>query len=178
MSPDHRSSTPPPAMAAVCGLFCSACAFYIGTHEDPSRLERLATAFGVEADLLRCDGCRSDRRLFYCANCHMFGCAAQRGYSFCGECPDNPCAELREFVAALPHRADIPRTLARIAEIGGNAWVAEATDRHSCPDCGTINSAYDLTCRACGRDPSSPYVAEHREIVVAQLRKMEPTEHS
>ena len=33
-----------PVMAAVCGLFCSACTFYIGTHEDPARLAVLAVA--------------------------------------------------------------------------------------------------------------------------------------
>ena len=158
-----------PVTAAVCGLFCSACTFYIGTYEDPARLTRLAAAFGMSEEKLRCDGCRSDRRLFYCQNCHMFGCAADKGYSFCGECPDCPCPPLEEFVAKRPHRADIYRDLALIAKIGGEAWVAEATERHSCPDCGTLNSAYDLVCRRCGRDPSSPYVEEHRDIIVARL---------
>ncbi len=64
-----------------------------------------------------------------------------------------------------------PRDLARIAEIGGRTWLVEATIRHACPDCGTLNSAYDLTCRACGRDPSSPYVAEHRELILAGMRR-------
>lgn len=161
----------PPVMAAACGLFCSACTFYIGTHEDPARLDRLAAGFGVSKDVLVCDGCRSERRLFYCATCHMIRCATERGYSFCGECPECPCKELDEFIEARPHRADIRRDLKRIAEIGGKAWITEATARHSCPDCATINSAYDLTCRACGRDPSSPYVQEHRNIIIARMRE-------
>jgi hypothetical protein len=170
-SPNDGPITQPSVVAAVCGLFCSACTFYIGTHEDPARLTRLAAAFGTEPERLQCDGCRSERRLFYCANCHMAKCAAERGYSYCGECPESPCPELREFVAERPHRADIPRDLARIAEIGGDAWVVEATRRHSCPDCGTLNSAYDLVCRTCGRDPSSPYVEEHRELTVAMMQR-------
>jgi hypothetical protein len=159
----------PPVIAAVCGLFCSACTFYIGTQEDPARLDRAAAAFGVARDVLLCDGCRSERRLFYCQTCHMHRCAAERGHSFCGECPDCPCPELEAFIAERPHRADIRKDLARIAEIGGDAWTAEVIERYSCPDCGTINSAYDLTCRTCGRDPSNPYVAEHREIIVARM---------
>jgi hypothetical protein len=164
-----RSQPPSPMTAAVCGLFCPACSLYIGTREDPGRLDRLAARFGVSRDEVLCDGCRSERRLSYCAGCHMFRCAAERGYTFCGECPDCPCPDLREFVSERPHRADVYRNLARIAEIGGEAWMAEATERHSCPACGTINSAYDLVCRDCGRDPSSLYVEEHRDIIVARM---------
>lgn len=168
-STDEGATGHPPIEAAVCGLFCSACTFYIGTHEDPTRLTRLAAALRMSEEMLRCDGCRSERRLFYCKNCHMFGCAAERGYSYCGECPDYPCPELDAFVAERPHRADIYQDLARIAEIGGEAWMGEATERHSCPDCGTLNSAYDIACRNCGRDPSSPYVEEHRAAIVAKM---------
>jgi hypothetical protein len=160
-----------PTIAAVCGLFCSACTFYIGTHEDPARLEYMASRFGMPAEKLQCDGCRSERRLFYCSDCHMSTCANERGLAFCGECSDYPCETLQVFVAERPHRADIYRDLPRIAEIGGEAWVAEVTVRYSCPDCGTLNSAYDLVCRSCGRDPSNAYVAAHREVIEARLRE-------
>ena len=170
MNADGREKTSEaPIIAAVCGLFCSACTFYIGTHEDPQRLEILAARFGVSEEKLRCDGCRSDRRLFYCSDCHMFACAAGRDLEYCGECPDCPCPELEAFVAERPHRADIYRDLTRIAEIGGEAWITEATLRYTCPDCGTLNSAYDIACRKCGRDPSTPYVEEHRDEIVARL---------
>jgi predicted RNA-binding Zn-ribbon protein involved in translation (DUF1610 family) len=169
-SQQESTDGPQPLTAAVCGLFCSACTFYIGTHEDPKRLTLLATRMGVSEERLRCDGCRSDRRLFYCSNCHMFACAQERGLAFCGECPDSPCPELQAFVAERPHRADIYQDLTRIAEIGGDAWIAEATVRYTCPDCGTLNSAYDLKCRKCGRDPSNAYVAAHRGEIVAHLQ--------
>jgi hypothetical protein len=161
----------PPVKAAVCGLFCSACTVYIGTHEDPVRLRRLATGFGVSEDAIRCDGCRGERRLFYCRDCFMTRCATERGYAFCGECPECPCPELEDFIAERPHRADIRRNLARIAEVGGDVWMAEAAARHTCPECGTLNSAYDLKCRNCGRDPSCAYVEEHRTIIIARLRQ-------
>ncbi len=99
-----QSAAPqPPVLAAVCGLFCSACTFYIGTHEDPARLERLAAWARRRAQKTSvCDGCRSERRLFYCNNCHMFACALERGYASCGECPECPCPELRGFHRGAP----------------------------------------------------------------------------
>jgi hypothetical protein len=159
-----------PVVAAVCGLLCSACSLYIATHEDRARLELLAARFGVTPEEAQCDGCRGDRRIDYCADCHMFRCATERGHRYCAECPQCPCPELEAFIAERPHRADIRRDLARIAVIGGDAWIAEAAMRHSCPDCGTLNSAYDLICRKCGRDPSSPYVEEHRAIIIERLQ--------
>jgi hypothetical protein len=170
-SPSDNTPTPPVLMTAVCGLFCSACAAYIGTHEDPARLERLGASFGVSAEDMLCDGCRTERRLFYCRDCFMDRCAAERGYSSCGECPDCPCPELEAFIEERPHRADIRRDLARVAEIGVDAWASETVGRYSCPDCGTVNSAYDLQCRKCGRDPSCAYVEEHRAVIIAQLGK-------
>ncbi len=160
-----------PVGAAICGLFCPACTFYIGTHEDPARLQVLATRFGTTLDRLYCDGCRSERRLFYCATCHMSACAAERGLDFCGECQEYPCRQLQAFIVERPHRADIPKDQVRIAEIGGEAWVGEVTVRYACPDCGTLNSAYDLTCRKCGRAPSNQYVAEHGEEIVARMKQ-------
>ena len=167
----ETEATRPSAMASVCGIFCSACSFYIATHEDPARLDKLASSFGVSREAVRCDGCRGGHRIDYCANCHMFQCATERGYQFCAECPECPCAELETFMAERPHRADIRRDLVRIAEIGPEAWLVEATERHSCPDCGTLNSSYDLACRTCGRDPSSPFVQEHRALIITRLRQ-------
>ena len=33
--------------AAVCGLFCTSCSIYIGTKEDPERLESMAKNFNI-----------------------------------------------------------------------------------------------------------------------------------
>jgi predicted RNA-binding Zn-ribbon protein involved in translation (DUF1610 family) len=169
--PQRGATDPQPLFAAVCGLFCPACTFYIASHEDPARLAYLARRFGVGEDEIRCDGCRSHRRPGYCDQCFMFACAHERGFTTCGECPELPCPPLQTFIAERPHRADISRDLVRIAEIGTKAWMVEAAVRHTCPDCGTLNSAYDLTCRMCGRDPSSPFVAEHRAAIAASLNR-------
>ena len=121
-----------------------------------------------------CDGCRSERRTPYCQACTLFACAEQRGHTFCQECDEYPCPALEEFRRARPHRIEIYDNLDRIADVGAQAWLDEARDRHRCPVCGTINSAYDLTCRTCGHDPGSAYAAAHHQAIVERLRQLEP----
>jgi hypothetical protein len=161
-----------PVTAAVCGLYCDACSLFIGTHEDPQRLAPIAARFGVSLEDACCDGCRAERRNPYCRSCSLFACAAKRGLDFCGECSDFPCADLESFGRERPHRAEIMEYLRRIGEIGAEAWLSEVRDRYTCPSCGTLNSAYDLRCRACGHEPASAYVAEHREAIVEQLKRL------
>jgi hypothetical protein len=164
--------TAAPTLAAVCGLFCEACTIYIASQEEPERLALLAARFGQSEEETYCDGCRAEKRIGYCASCVMFNCAAERGLSFCRECEEYPCEDWKAFGRARPHRADIGKDLARIREVGAEAWMAEARQRYTCPACGTINSAYDLTCRTCGHDPGNAYVVEHRDLIVEALSKL------
>jgi len=158
-----------PRTAAVCGLYCDACSIYIASHEDPKRLAALAAGFGQSEEDTLCDGCRAERRFTYCRTCTMFACAAERGLAFCGECEDYPCEALEEFGRERPHRAEIAENMERIMEIGAEAWMAEVADHYSCPECGTLNSAYDLRCRRCGHDPANAFVEAHRAAIVERL---------
>ncbi|MBN1320952.1 MAG: DUF3795 domain-containing protein [Thermoleophilia bacterium] len=171
MTPQETSSTPAqaPVTAAVCGLCCDACSIFIGSHEEPKRLEMFAARMGWDLEDAYCDGCRSERRTPYCQACELYKCAEQRGYAFCSECEDYPCADLQTFQKERPHRIELFEDLARIGEIGAEAWLAEAKERHSCPACGTLNSAYDLKCRKCGHEPGSAYAAAHRDAVLEAL---------
>ena len=80
--------------AAVCGLFCPSCTIYIGTTEDPKRLESLANLFNSSVEAMKCLGCRSKTRIAYCNSCKMFSCAQEKGLDFCGECSEFPCFEI------------------------------------------------------------------------------------
>ncbi|MBU0516443.1 MAG: DUF3795 domain-containing protein [Proteobacteria bacterium] len=160
--PDLRTS-------AVCGLFCPGCSAFIATREDPERLQKIAARWNVPVEEAQCDGCRSDRRFVYCRTCHMVSCAADRGLEFCGECDDYPCAELKEFQAAMPHRIELWDNLARIKEKGWAKWFTEKAGHYSCPECGAMNSAYDPACRQCGHTPSCEYVARHKDEILAYL---------
>ncbi|MCX5813348.1 MAG: DUF3795 domain-containing protein [Proteobacteria bacterium] len=50
-------------LAAVCGLYCEACTFFIATKEDPARLKGLATRFQISEEAVKCYGCRSTKRV-------------------------------------------------------------------------------------------------------------------
>ncbi len=159
-----------PATAAVCGLPCDTCGIFIGSHEDPARLTLFASRMGWTVEQAHCDGCRSEKRTPYCEACTLYSCVQLRGHAFCVECEQYPCSALDEFRQERPHRIEIYENLARIAEVGAEAWLEEAKEHYSCAACDTLNSAYDIKCRKCGHAPGNAYVAEHGEAIVEQLR--------
>lgn len=158
--------------AAVCGLFCPSCGLYIGTREDPKRLEILAKVLGRPVEEIRCEGCRAELRSLSCRECKMDKCATEKGVDFCGSCGDYPCQDLKDFQCAMPHRIELWNSLERIREVGPEKWYAEMAEHYACPSCKTINAAYDLRCRKCGAEPSCAYVAEHKDEIIPYLSRI------
>lgn len=164
---------PDKRLAAVCGLFCPACTLFIGTKEDPKRLKGIAGRFQLPVEELECEGCRTDKRCFYCkSNCKMAKCAAEKGVDFCGECTEYPCEEIRVFQSGMPNRIELWKSQERIKEIGYEKWYAEMVEHYSCPECRALNSASDIACRKCGTTPSCDYVSQHKEEIIQLLAKM------
>ena len=152
-------------MAAVCGLYCEACSWFISTTEDPERLKRLSAERNWSVEESRCYGCRSEKRLPYCGQCKMSICAEKRGIDFCSECEAFPCDDLKQFQSAMPHRIELWRNLERIKSVGYQQWLKEIRKYYACSRCQTINSAYDIRCRKCGAEPSCDYAASHRKEI-------------
>ena len=163
------------ALAAACGLFCGACNAYIATTEDPKRLTELAALFGLAEAAIRCEGCRSSVKGPYCSVCKMAACTAERGIDFCVECEAYPCEDLKQFQAEAPHRLDLWGNLSRIGEVGWSQWIRDVRETYRCASCGTINSAYDAACRACGEAPSCPFVSRHGKEIARFLEGKAPT---
>jgi hypothetical protein len=162
-----RNLQPDKRLAAVCGLFCPGCSLLIATHEEPARLAAMATRMGRTVDELQCDGCRSDRRCFYCTSmCRMKTCAAEKGVDFCADCASFPCEVLRTFQKERPHRIELWSSLKQIHERGWEAWFRERTRHYACEQCGVLNSAYHPSCRSCGASPSCSYVRLHGDEVL------------
>jgi len=158
--------------AAVCGLFCPSCTLYIGTLDDPARLTFLSEQFGKPVEDLRCTGCRTEQRSFYCRSmCTFVSCAAEKGVEFCGDCPDYPCENLKEFQSQAPHRAELWNSLDQISREGFEKWYMDMAELYACPDCGTINSAYDPSCRECGRAPANKFIELHAEKIREHMKK-------
>lgn len=163
---------PDKKLAAICGLFCPACSLYIGTSEKPDRLKAMARRMNRPVEDLECQGCRAEKRSFFCRNiCKMSSCAAEKGIEFCGECDEYPCLELKAFQAERPHRIELWEAHQRIREVGYETWYAEMVEHYSCPECGTINSAYDASCHQCGATPSCAYVKRHQDEIIQQQTK-------
>ena len=159
--------------AAVCGLYCPACGIYIATHEDPTRLKFLAKQFGMTEEQMKCNGCRSDKRIPYCDTCKLYPCAEEKGIDFCGECDEYPCDDLKEFQSLAPHRFELWEAHDEIVKIGYAKWMDKMKDHYSCPQCETINSAYDFKCRSCGNEPSNKYNERHGKKVMEFLAKQQ-----
>jgi hypothetical protein len=165
--------TPDKSLAAVCGLFCPACRVFIGTREDQGSLAVMARRFQRSLEEMQCNGCRSEKRCFYCeSRCTMTKCAAAKGVDFCGECAEYPCTDLKTFQAEMPHRIELWKSQARIREVGYEKWYTEMIEHYSCEKCGTLNSAYDLRCRKCGEEPSCEYVGLHKDEIMRHMAKM------
>lgn len=170
---DDTKTTTDIKLAAVCGLFCPACSLYIGTTEEPDRLQALAERFGLPPEELECLGCRSEKRSFYCrGRCKMASCAAEKAISFCSECDEYPCEELKVFQSQAPHRLELWDSLDAAKAHGLETWYTSMRERYTCPCCGTINSAYDSSCRECGETPSCGYVQEHGEQIGQSAGRM------
>ncbi|MFX1337498.1 MAG: DUF3795 domain-containing protein [Promethearchaeota archaeon] len=157
--------------AAVCGLFCPGCTFFIGTSEDPKRLKRLAGLFETPVEDMKCLGCRSNTRIAYCDSCKLYLCAQKKGIDFCGECAEFPCNELKDFQAGGAHRFELWNSHSQIIKKGYKKWMLEMIKIYSCPACGTINSAYDDKCRKCGHTPSNQYTEKYRQKILDFQKK-------
>ncbi len=159
--------------AAVCGLYCPACTVFVASQEDPARLKFLADMSGITPEEMRCNGCRSDKRIPYCDNCKLYPCAQEKGIDFCGECDEYPCDDLKEFQSLAPHRFELWEAHDEIVKIGYVKWMDKMKDHYSCPQCDAINSAYDFKCRSCGNEPSNKYNERHGKKVMEFLAKQQ-----
>ena len=159
--------------AAVCGLYCPGCTVFIASQEDPARLKFLADMSGITSEEMRCNGCRSDKRIPYCDNCKLYPCAQEKGIDFCGECDEYPCEDLKEFQSLAPHRLELWKAHEEIVKDGYEKWMENMKEHYSCSQCGNINSAYDFKCRSCGSEPSSQYSEKHNKEVMEFLAKQQ-----
>ena len=160
--------------AAVCGLFCPACTVFIASQEDPERLKFLANMSGITPEEMKCNGCRSDKRIPYCDNCKLYPCAQEKGIDFCGECDEYPCEDLKEFQSLAPHRLELWESHEQIVNQGYEKWMEDMMNHYSCSKCETVNSTYDFQCRSCGTKPSNKYTELHQKKITEFLAQQQP----
>lgn len=123
-------------LAAPCGLYCGLCGVYIAHRDyDLEFKERLAKAFGLDIDDIRCNGCCSDELFMFCQSCHIRSCVADKGIEGCHKCNDFPCGFIDNF--PLHHgRRVMLRAIPTRRELGIERWIEEEERRYHCPYCG------------------------------------------
>lgn len=154
-------------LAATCGLYCGSCGIYLATEEnDTEKLLQYAIVLNQSFDETFCDGCRAERKSAHCSRrCSFIKCTFEKGIELCGSCPEYPCAELKDFQSKMPHRVEILDSQNRLKEIGWQQWLVEMKEKYSCPQCNTVNTAYEIQCRKCGFTPGSRFVLRHMELI-------------
>lgn len=158
--------------AAVCGLLCNACGIYIATQENNlEHMQSIAARLQIPLEKVSCNDCRSEQLSAHRKDCQFRDCASKKGIEFCSQCPEYPCNQLTEFQSKMPHRTELFHSLELLKEKGWENWFVDMVERHSCTHCHTLNGWYELACRKCGTQPSSPFVADNQNILSSFYKK-------
>jgi hypothetical protein len=128
-----------------CGLYCGGCAAYQRTIAGES-WEYAPGSFTT------CRGCGSGELSPWCGDCDIKVCARERGHRFCLECEAFPCDKMQAFMddPQYPYHRDVPAAMARLKEIGLEAWSAEQDARWNCPRCSGRFDWFARSCPGCG----------------------------
>jgi hypothetical protein len=92
-------------MLAYCGLDCTKCPAYIATQANDDKMRAECAEFfnqkykmGVKPENVNCDGCRSDRVLYFCTTCNVRKCVREKKLDSCTLCSDFICNKLEELM--------------------------------------------------------------------------------
>jgi hypothetical protein len=170
---NEQESTLNKNLVSACGLFCGACGIYLATKEnDTEKILQYALVLNQTYEETLCEGCGAEKKSLHCSGmCQFIHCKQQNGIGICVDCPQFPCELMIEFKSKMPHRFGILESQQRLKEVGWEQWLNEMTDLFSCSQCNTMNSAYQLACRKCGKAPACRFVAQHWDSLEKYLSK-------
>ncbi|MBI5601799.1 MAG: DUF3795 domain-containing protein [Deltaproteobacteria bacterium] len=136
-------------LLAPCGLYCGVCAIMMAHRDNNQKLkERLAPAYGVSPEEIRCRGCLSDEVFGYCTTCAIKSCTRQKGYEGCHQCSEFPCEHIHNFPVPVGRKV-ILRAVPQRREMGTEKWVEAEEKRYRCPHCGEQLFRGVKRCRHC-----------------------------
>jgi len=128
---------------AYCGLYCGACSSIMAYEKSKGDLN---VSLETDDDS-PCTGCRSAEQ----CDCEFAVCNIAHESESCGFCPEFPCAKIIEFNnTEWPHHYVVLENLARMKEIGLDAWLEEQKKLWSCKTCGARTHWYQSKCSVCG----------------------------
>lgn len=117
-------------------MYCAGCGAFQGKPGSP----------------VQCRGCNSSQLSPWCSGCGIKSCARERGLRYCLLCADFPCDKMQGFMddPECPYHKDVPAAMARLSEIGLEAWSVEQDARWNCPTCGGRFDWFAKACPSCG----------------------------
>lgn len=134
---------------SYCGLYCGACSVLAANKE--GNVKEAAKKWDMNPGDIVCYGCKTETISVYCKDCDIKDCAEDRGVDFCFQCGNYPCNRLIEFNHdECPHHSVVMKNLETISKNGIEYWLNEQEKRWKCPECGTVFTWYDETCKNCG----------------------------
>jgi hypothetical protein len=138
-------------LAGVCGLYCGNCSIFRAYNDnDLETLEKIANAFNITIEKIKCQGCRVDEAGNWNEDCGIRKCAKDKGLNFCFECEDYPCEIIQEFAESHRSHKVIIENAKRIKEAGWQTWIREQDEKWRCPQCKHKISFYTTKCKNCG----------------------------
>ena len=136
-------------LLAPCGLYCGVCGIYYAyKHGDERLKQKLAKAYWTEPELIKCEGCLSDNRFFYCDSCNIRDCVLSKGFSGCHQCSDFPCDKITNFPYELAAKYMMKSTPAR-RERTDEEWVKWEENNWMCKNCGALAFRGARRCLEC-----------------------------
>ncbi len=131
-----------------CGLYCGGCQAFQETES------------GTLSDKLNaCRGCASDVVAPWCRECAIKSCARAKGVRYCLQCGEYPCEKLTAFTndPRYPYHKAVHADMARLKEIGIDAWLEEQAARWVCSTCGHKYHWFARRCATCGSRVNRQY---------------------
>ncbi|MEN8135119.1 MAG: DUF3795 domain-containing protein [Thermodesulfobacteriota bacterium] len=132
-----------PAHISPCGLYCGVCGVYQATQDRNQKFLKvllkmykasLSGADHLTTEDLLCDGCRSERRSFFCRTCSIRDCSNEKKISGCHECNRFPCEHIKNFLVPTGKKV-ILRSIPYRRRNGTRKWIEDEEARYLCPGC-------------------------------------------
>ena len=121
---------------SVCGLNCARCDVRLAGLGDEKLRDEIQGGFReeldmiVEAEKIRCGGCRGPPEIHWSPDCEMTSCADEKRHRYCFECTEFPCEKLERFSRdGVAHHERTVDNLKRMRELGLERWIEEQRDR-------------------------------------------------
>ncbi|MHA1293000.1 MAG: DUF3795 domain-containing protein [Promethearchaeota archaeon] len=145
-------------LIAPCGVFCGVCPYLIAYKTNDERLkEKLAKSIGIKPEDIICEGCLSDKPLFFCKICKIKSCVLNKGIESCALCNNWPC----ELIENYPYKPFIIREKWDVnyrKRYGEEKWIKKTIEMNSCPSCNTLCHWKARICKQCGNELKERYI--------------------